>query len=220
MGNDKGSLIMSVENIISVYRMATPEEKRDGIVWYANAYADCKRIAVDCDIPIHIVVGVVAALSPNNKWDRNVTNARDLIEGYLNGDHVENIKVSTYNAMKNKAWAILEAYQKHTGHIHIGVLMDDGDILSILNGQKITSFYQNIMGYDTCTVDGHAKNIFYGVRHGLTDDKTNVGKREYREISQAYVDAGKRVRVNGRPLKAFEIQAITWVVWRRIHNIK
>jgi len=199
---------MSVENIISVYRMATPEEKRDGIVWYANAYADCKRIAVDCDVPIHIVVGVVAALSPNNKWDRNVTNARDLIEGYINGDHVENIKVSTYNAMKNKAWAILEA------------MPDNDHVITILNGQKITSFYQNIMGYDTCTVDGHAKNIFYGVRHGLTDDKTNVGKREYKEISQAYVDAGKKVRVNGRPLKAFEIQAITWVVWRRIHNIK
>ena len=199
---------MSVENIVSVYRMATPEEKRDGIVWYANAYADCKRIAVDCDVPIHIVVGVVAALSPNNKWDRNVTNARDLIEGYLNGDYVENIKVSTYNAMKNKAWSILET------------MADSDDVITILNGQKITSFYQNIMGYDTCTVDGHAKNIFYGVRHGLTDDKTNVGKREYREISQAYVDAGKKVRVNGRPLKAFEIQAITWVVWRRIHNIK
>ena len=208
MGNDKGTLIMSIENIISVYRMATPEEKRDGIVWYANAYADCKRIAVDCDVPIHIVVGVVAALSPNNKWDRNVTNARDLIEGYLNGDHVENIKVSTYNAMKNKAWSILE------------VMPDNDNVITILNGQKITSFYRNIMGHDTCTVDGHAKNIFYGVRHGLTDDKTNVGKREYREISQAYVDAGKKVRVNGRPLKAFEIQAITWVVWRRIHNIK
>ena len=208
MGNDKGTLIMSIENIISVYRMATPEEKRDGIVWYANAYADCKRIAVDCDVPIHIVVGVVAALSPNNKWDRNVTNARDLIEGYLNGDHVENIKVSTYNAMKNKAWSILET------------MPDNDNVITILNGQKITSFYRNIMGHDTCTVDGHAKNIFYGVRHGLTDDKTNVGKREYREISQAYVDAGKKVRVNGRPLKAFEIQAITWVVWRRIHNIK
>jgi hypothetical protein len=75
------------------------------------------------------------------------------------------------------------------------------------------------MGHDTCTVDGHAKNIYYGVRHGLTDDKSNVGKKEYQEISQAYVDAGKKVRVNGRSLKAFEIQAITWVVWRRIHNI-
>ena len=198
---------MSVENIISIYQMATPEEKRDGIVWYVNAYADCKRIAVDLNVSIHIVVGIVSALSPNNKWDRNVMNARDLIRGFLNGEHAEDIKVSTYHAMKKKAWSILEAKPDNEG------------VITILNGQKITAFYRNIMGHDTCTVDGHAKNIYYGVRHGLTDDKSNVGKKEYQEISQAYVEAGKKVRVNGRSLKAFEIQAITWVVWRRIHNI-
>ena len=198
---------MSVENILAVYKMATPEEKRDGIVWYVEAFADCKRIALDTKVPVHIVVGVVAALSPNNKWDRNINNAKDLIEGYLNGEHIESIKVSTYHAMKNKAWSILDR------------MPDEDGVSLILNGQKITSFYRNIMGHDTCTVDGHAKNIYYGVRHGLTDDKSNVGKREYFEISQAYVDAGKKVRVNGRSLKAFEIQAITWVVWRRIHNI-
>jgi len=198
---------MSVENILSVYRMATPEEKRDGIVWYVEAFADCKRIALDLSVATHIVVGVVAALSPNNKWDRNVMNARDLIQGFLNGGHIESIKVSTYHAMKNKAWSILDK------------MPDEDGVSLILNGQKITSFYRNIMGHDTCTVDGHAKNIYYGVRHGLTENKTNVGKREYFEISKAYVEAGKKVRVNGRSLKAFEIQAITWVVWRRIHNI-
>ena len=196
-----------MENIIKIYKLATPEEKRDGIVWYVNAFADCKRIALDTKVPVHIVVGVVAALSPNNKWDRNIVNAKDLIEGYLNGEHVESIKVSTYHAMKHKAWSILDA------------MPDEDGVSLILNGQKITSFYRNIMGHDTCTVDGHAKNIYYGVRHGLTDDKSNVGKREYFEISKAYVEAGKKVRVNGRSLKAFEIQAITWVVWRRIHNI-
>ena len=40
-----GENIMSVENILAVYKMATPEEKRDGIVWYVEAFADCKRIA-------------------------------------------------------------------------------------------------------------------------------------------------------------------------------
>ena len=199
---------MSIDNIITIYKLATPEEKRDGIVWYANAYSDCNRIALDLSVQVHIVTGVVAALSPNNKWDRNVANARDLIAGFLDGDCVDDIKVSTYNAMKKKAWSILEQMPDHEG------------VIDILNGQKIVSFYRNIMGDDTCTVDGHAKNIYYGERHGLTDDKTNVGKKEYKTISEAYVKAGKRVRVNGRSLKAFEIQAITWVVWRRIHNIK
>ena len=196
-----------IDNIIKIYKLATPEEKRDGIVWYANAYSDCNRIALDLSVPVHIVTGVVAALSPNNKWDRNVTNARELIQAFVNGDDMDSVKVSTYHTMKKKAWSILEDMPDHEG------------VVVLLNGQKIVSFYRNIMGDDTCTVDGHAKNIYYGERHGLTDDRTNVGKKEYKTISDAYVKAGKRVRVNGRSLKAFEIQAITWVVWRRIHNI-
>ena len=196
-----------IDNIIKIYKLATPEEKRDGIVWYANAYSDCNRIAIDLSVPVHIVTGVVAALSPNNKWDRNVTNARELIQAFVNGDGMDSVKVSTYHTMKKKAWSILEDMPDHEG------------VIVLLNGQKIVSFYRNIMGDDTCTVDGHAKNIYYGERHGLTADKSNVGKKEYKTISDAYVKAGKRVRVNGRSLKAFEIQAITWVVWRRIHNI-
>ena len=38
---------MSVENILAIYKLATPEEKRDGIVWYADALRDCTRIAID-----------------------------------------------------------------------------------------------------------------------------------------------------------------------------
>lgn len=199
---------MSVDNILAIYKMATPEEKRDGIVWYADAYRDCNRIAIDLDVPVHIVTGVVAALSPNNKWERNVTNARDLITAYMNGDDIDSVKVSTYHSMKRKAWSILDAMPDHD------------EVIAILNGQKIVSFYRNIMGDDTCTIDGHARNIAYGERVGLTDDKTNIGIKEYRSLQDEYVMAAKRTRVNGRALKAFELQAITWVTWRRIHDIK
>lgn len=199
---------MSVDNILAVYRQATPNEKRDGVVWYAEALASCMNISNDTSVPLHIVVGVCAALSPNNKWDRNVQNARDLIVAFINGDYIDSVKVSTYHAMKRKAWGILEDMPDHDG------------VIALLNGQKIVSFYRNIMGDDTCTIDGHARNIYYGERVGLTNDKSNVGKREYAEIQSAYVKAGKKVRLNGRSLKAFEMQAITWVAWRRIHNIK
>lgn len=199
---------MSVENILYVYGLATPEEKRDGIVWYARALADCLWIAEETEVPLHIVVGVCAALSPNNKWERNIDNTLSLVKAFLNGEDVDAVKVSTYHTMKRKAWSILEAMPDRDG------------VVRILNGQKIVSFFCNIMGEDTCTVDGHAKNIYYSERHGLTSDKTNIGKKEYATIQEAYVNAGKQVRFNGRPLKAFEMQAITWVTWRRIHGIK
>ena len=199
---------MSIENILATYKMATPEEKRDGIVWYADALRDCTRIALDTCVPLHIVVGVVASLSPNNKWERNIINAKDLIHAHVNGDGMDSVNVSTYHKMKSKAWSILEAMPNHDG------------VIDILNGQKIVSFYRNIMGDDTCTIDGHARNIAYAERVGLTDDKTNIGVKEYRTLQAEYVQAAKRTRVNGRALKAFELQAITWVTWRRIPNIK
>lgn len=199
---------MSVENIIKIYDMATPEEKRDGVVWYAVALADCNRIAIDNGVPLHIVVGVCAALSPNNKWERNIVNTSDMVQAFINGEDMDSFKVSTYHAMKNKAWGILEAMPN-----------SDEEVMTLLNGQKIISFFRNIMGHDTCTIDGHARNIAYGVREGLTGS-ISIGKKEYAVLQEEYVKAGKKKRINGRALKAFEMQAITWVVWRRIHNIK
>lgn len=198
---------MSVDNIMTVYNMATPAEIKAGIVWYAEAQKAAQQISVDNDLPLHIVVGVVAALSPNNKWDRNVTNARDLIEAFLAGESVESVKVSTYNTMKLKAWSILVD------------MLDPCEITSRLNGQKIVAFYRCIMGEDACCVDGHARNIYYGERVGLTDAKTNIGKKEYGIISDAYVAAAAKLSKRGRYLSAYEVQAITWTAWRRIHGI-
>lgn len=199
---------MSVENIVAIYRLATPEEKRDGVVWYAQALAECSRIALDYEVPLHIVVGVCAALSPNNKWERNIINTRDMVQAYTGGKFINNFKVSTYHTMKQKAWRILAKMPE-----------TEAEVITMLNGQKIISFFQNIMGYDGCTIDGHARNIAYGVREGLTGS-ISIGKKEYATLQAEYVKAGKKVRLNGRALKAFEMQAITWVAWRRIHNIK
>ena len=84
--------------------------------------------------------------------------------------------------------------------------------------KKIVCFFENIMGENTCTVDGHAYNIYHAKRVGLTGS-ISIGKKEYATIQTAYQTAGMLVEINGRTLKAYEMQAITWVVWRRLHNI-
>jgi len=115
---------------------------------------------------------------------------------------METVKVSTYNKMKEKAWFLLSDRPTY----------DETKI--ILSGQKITCFFENIMGEDTCTIDGHARNIYYNERVGLTDDKTNIGKKEYALLQDAYKKAAKKVGI-----KAYEMQAITWMAWRRHHGI-
>lgn len=192
-----------VRNILKLYRQATQEDTVNGVEWYARAERMAKAIAEDAGLPLPTVIGVMAALSPNNRWERNCKDAATMCQAWQNGEGMASFKVSCYNTMKAKAWAILD----------LG-LTDDEDILSHLNGQKIRSFYSNIRGLDEVTIDGHALNIARGKREGLTSDKTNMGKREYRELQDAYVKAAKRVGV-----KPHVLQAITWTTWKRIHNI-
>jgi hypothetical protein len=90
----------------------------------------------------------------------------------------------------------------------------------LLSGKKITCFYENIMGEDTCTIDGHARNIAYAERVNLTDAKTSIGVKEYAELQEAYLEATKRLRYQNKRPKSYELQAVTWVAWRRMHGIK
>ena len=193
-----------VRNILKVLRRATLDDTAQGVEWYDRAKRISQAIAKDTGVHINTVIGVMAALSPNNKWDINVRNTLVMCDAWVNGDGIDDFKVSTYGANKRKAWSML--YDD---------LTDDDDILTRLNGQKTRSFYSNIRGLDEVTIDGHALNIARGVRFNLTDDQTNIGKRLYRELQDAYVRAAKRVGV-----EPHELQAITWTTWRREHGIK
>ena len=195
--------MITIKNIIAIYKLANPSEIKHGLTWYVNATKDCKEIAIKYDLPIHIVIGVVSALSPNNKWERNIINADDLCKAFIDGQDMDSIKVSTYHRMKQKAWSILEQMPSYD------------ETIKILNGKKIVSFFRNINGDETdITIDGHARNIYYNDRQGLTTPNTNIRKLEYLDIQKAYLRASKKLGI-----KAYELQAITWVVWRRIHGI-
>ena len=196
--------MITTKNIIAIYKLANPSEIKHGLTWYVNAHADCKKIAIELDLPIHIVIGVTSALSPNNKWERNIVNAKDLCKAFIDGQDMDSIKVSTYLKMKQKAWHILETMPTYD------------ETITILNGKKIVSFFRNISGDETdITIDGHARNIYYNDRQGLPTPNTNIRKLEYLDIQKAYLRASKKLGI-----KAYELQAITWVAWRRIHGIK
>ena len=191
-----------IHNIVTVLRDSDETQHAEGLLWYPNAQKAAHDIAVKYDIAVYLVVAVIAALSPNNKWSRNVTNADALIGAFIRGDGIDSVKVSTYHKMKQKAWDILAARPDYDG------------AKAMLKGQKITSFFMDIMGEFNVTIDGHARNIAYGERVGLTDDRTNIGKKEYRALQAAYEEAARRVG-----LMPYQLQAITWRVWRDRHGI-
>ena len=186
-----------IANIVACYKTADDDQRAGGMVWYSKAQCAAYDIAAKYDIAVYLVVAVIAALSPNNKWSRNVINADALIGAFLRGDGIDSVKVSTYHKMKQKAWDILAARP------------DYDTAKTMLKGQKITSFFCDIMGEFNVTIDGHARNIAYAEKVGLTDDRSNIGKLEYRALQAAYEEAARQLG-----LMPYQLQAITWRVWR------
>ena len=197
---------MSKHNIRKMYKWAlanmTQEEIDKARQWYDIAQEDARQIAIEFDMAVFEVAGVIAAISPNLEWERNKANAYTLIKAYLDGDGVDSFKISAYNQNKYKAWRIMQEKPDYEG------------MKVILNGKKIVPFYSNIMGEDVITIDGHARNIYYNERVGLTDARTHVGVKENRHLTAEYAKVAKELGLLGR-----ELQAITWVAWKKKHNI-
>jgi hypothetical protein len=103
--------------------------------------------------------------------------------------------------MWEKAWRILES---------VG---DAQRVATILNGPKITDFYWCILGYSTCVIDGHAWGIAHADRR-VMQDVPSIGKKARMELQDAY-----RVAAHAEGIEAYQMQAITWVAWRRIHGV-
>ena len=195
-----------VENILRVHAEAAYDELEHGLTWYSQAKDTCQGIADRTELPLRVVVGVLAALSPTNRWERNVIDAAALCTAFVTGGYMEDVSVCTYKKMKEKAWTILEAAPV------LGV-KDTWAIAEILKGPKITDFFWCIMGFDTCVIDGHAWCIANDDRRTM-QEVPNIGKKLRNEIQDAYQEAGKEVGIT-----AYQMQAITWVTWKRIHNV-
>jgi hypothetical protein len=171
--------------VLSVFDGASDAERVNGELWYQIAREQCDELAARHGLVIDQAIGVVAALSPNTRWDMNVLIAEELI---ANGRNM------TYPANTEKAYRILA-----------GESPDD-----VLGGNKVRSFYANILsgGFDTnVTVDGHAANIARGIRQPIR--KATVTHRQYALIRTAYQNAAAR-----REVTPPTMQATTWLAWR------
>ena len=187
---------------MAVYKQSNQLEKTHGQNWYQLALDACKEISVEFELPLHIVVGVCAALSPTNRWERNLGDTHTVCRVFSEGGYMESAVVCTYPKMLEKAWSILQTMPH-----------DAEDTGFILKGPKITDFFMCILGHDVCVIDGHAWGIANNERRGMKD-VPSIGKGMRKELQAAYKKAG-----NKKGLTAYQMQAITWVAWKRIHNV-
>lgn len=195
-------------SIIGTYYLSTEIERLNGKRWYPLA----RKQAVDVTGPFSCGVitsaGVIAALSPHNKWERNIRDAQLLLDTFktLGADAALQVKVGTFNLNKAKALAILKL-QSPTIE----------DVETVLSGRKITAFYRCILGdSQTVCVDGHAYSIWAG-EHVFTSKTPNISKRLYDQISADYTKAAQLItRQSNVGIQPAELQAVTWLTHKRL----
>ena len=107
----KAMTATNVKNILSVFNLANAADQAVGLNWYAQAKKAATIMAQRYDIHPHEAAGVIAALSPRNRWERNLTDAENLIAAYAaaGAEGCATIKVCTFSANKAKAIRILSA---------------------------------------------------------------------------------------------------------------
>jgi len=196
--------VISHGNILAVFFSASEAELQEGKVWYSAAFDTAKAIASRYDLPggIDTVAAVIAALSPNNRWHRNVRDAEALIRVHCIGGELDAVKVSTYGGNKTKAIKILNGESP----------------LDVLGGYKVRAFYNCIASHHSCDVciDGHAFAIWTGQRI-TTTNTPKISPKLYAEISEDYRRATCVINsVTNSCYTPPQIQAITWVTWRNL----
>ena len=187
--------------------MAPVADQSEGLIWYERANQAAYRLMFQFEKNTFAqVVGVIAALSPRNKWERNLIDAENLIEAFMAGGSraAAEVKCCTFSANKKKAIKILELPAGFGGST---------EVLEILNGPKLCEFCSCILGIDDVCIDGHAYSVWTGCRVALKD-VPKIGVKLRREIKADYLAVAKK-----NNLKGFEVQAITWLAHRRLHGV-
>jgi hypothetical protein len=209
----------NARQIVARFSLATSQEVQLGCDWYPSALKIATRIADKYDLRVETVAGVISALSPSNKWERNIFDAEALIKVWRAGatrDEVLHpkhpiIRVCTYLTMKTKAWDILmrEEYQLPV------------PIVDILKGVKVVEFFNCITNplLDDVCIDGHAYSVWLGDRVVL-DKVPNIQGKIRQTIKQDYRDATTFINDElDEDYSTATIQAVTWVTHKRIHNV-
>lgn len=191
--------------------------------WYAESKAFAADLGRRFDLTLGDVVGILAALSPQNGWQEQVIWTPRILESlgafnsYSTPDSSQEAGVRFDTQAAELAGHIpgpgFTANKRKAARIWLGE-----DPLEVLSGPKVRAFYACIMtaGYtDQVCIDRHAWSIAQGLQDGLGSTLT---PKRYRRTVAAYCAAAAALRASypvlAARLTAPNVQALTWVYWK------
>ena len=181
-------------NIRIWFNRATESEKVEGMLWYKDAQSTASELSSIFDVSREVAAGVISALSPNNKWERNKLDAASVLSAVKSGAPMESVKVCTYSVNKAKAFAIAK-----------------GELSIERTAPKTFAFAKNVGNMDERYVTIDKWHLRACQSTSLTPKKLSesCSAKQYKQIEEATFQVASEYG-----LKAYELQAIVWVTIR------
>ena len=173
-------------------------ENYQGLHWYRDAFRFSKKLAKETGYPLRVVVGVLSALSPSNKWERNKYDTIQVLKAVRDGKSPDDVKVCTYGANKHKAFAI--AF---------------GDAKILKQSPKTYAFARNVgeLDGDFVTIDKWHLRACQTSSLKSKQCRESVTPHQYKVLSQETIKVAAEYGV-----PAYVFQAIIWVTIRNRWN--
>lgn len=185
---------VAVDRVIASYDRATQDQKDYGLEWYdeANGIAtEMYRSYKDKIKSVAHAAGLIAALSPNESWPKNIENAWMFLERDTSRSLPRSI---------DDARLIISGFDPYVVLFRQGVNF------------KVQNFYQNISRPDfkgPVTIDRHATGLVYDDPK-IMKKKSHPTKSEYDYYAQVFTFAATDYGIHPH-----QMQAITWLEWKR-----
>ena len=180
-------------NLQAVFELATTDELVEGLAWYRVAREAILDLAAAHGVSPAVAVLIVAALSPQCKWEDNLAVAEQIF--------ARKPKVRSFGGCLKAN--ILKAQD---------ILRESATTLDahFREAPKVRAFAANLGGnLDAVTVDTHAGQAAWA-------DPLHNGKwtlAQYRVIASVYQKLALEVG-----LQPAALQAVVWVVWKRLYQ--
>lgn len=180
------------------FSRATPKQIVSGSKWYNHYHQWCRDRGSELGFRPQTVAGVVSALSPNNKWERNLQDAVAVLKAVRDDISPDNIKVCTYNSNQEKAFKIAQ---------------NDDPFFDRTTSPKTHAFVSNLGELDASrvTLDIWMWRV---VNHRTRKPLKSLTEARYRAIEQIVLDLA-----SGQGVTGYEYQAIVWEAVRESLSI-
>ena len=186
-------------NLDYFFNLATPEDVKQGKRWYKEANQFCIDTAKEYNTDPLKVASVVSALSPRNRWEQNLIDAKKVFQAIQEGKEAEEIKVCTFHKNKFKAFELAK-----------------GNIFITEDSPKTYNFVRNIAHLDPTALTVDIWHIRACLKQFKSISTAQIGKVAYQQIKSLTIKKAEKLG-----LKGFEYQAILWLsVQNNINNLK